>query len=143
MTKLLKPSVQVDVSVAGETVMAGQPIEVAVRLAAGRPVKLTGGEVELVRDAAVTHSRRQCCGGGGPTGVVAAVPRRAASARGVRVEPALAERVPARADEPTEEDRDSVTLITAAVLTEHLLVEFVHRIGPRRARAVASAPSAG
>jgi hypothetical protein len=56
MTKLIKPSVQVDVSADEETVVAGQPLEVTVRLVADRLVEISDGEVELVRGAVVTHS---------------------------------------------------------------------------------------
>jgi hypothetical protein len=236
MTKLINPSVQVDVSTDEETVVAGQPFEVTVRLVADRLVEISDGEVELVRGAAVTHSVRQWGGAGGPvsvrssaviaraaldltgplgagqqlvrritvqtppgeatiagqlvqqhytlrarihaaggrggeaaapvtitsadagrewiadmapavddagfavlgfeesssrrlvagvpvTGVVTVAPGHTGSARAVRVELVLGEHVPARADEPTEEDRDAATVVTAVPVAEHLDLE--------------------
>jgi hypothetical protein len=46
-----------------------QRVEVTVRLVADHPLEISGGEVELVRDAAVTRSRRQWSGVGGPVSV--------------------------------------------------------------------------
>lgn len=236
MTNPLRPPVQVVVDAAEETVVAGQPLQVTVRLAADRPLELAGGEVELVRDAAVTHSQRQWSGAGGPvsvrssaviaraaadltgpvtagqqlvrhitvdvppgeatiaghlvqqnytlrvrihadghrggkavapvsitsadtgrewiagtaptveeagfaalgfeklsgrrlvagvpvTGAVTVAPRQAGRAHGVRVELVLAEHVPARADEPTEEDRDAATVVTTVPVAERLDLE--------------------
>jgi hypothetical protein len=45
--------------------VAGQPLEVTVRLVADRPLEVVGGEVELVRTSAVARSRRQWMGAGG------------------------------------------------------------------------------
>jgi hypothetical protein len=68
-------------------------------------------------------SSRRLVGGVPVTGVVTVAPRQPGSARGVRVELVLAEHVPARADEPTEEDRDAATVITTAVVAEHVGLE--------------------
>src|SRR4051812_12304706 len=235
MTQLRKPALQVEVSVAEETVAAGQPLGITVRLVADRPLENSGGEVELDRDAAVTHSRRQWSGAGGPvsarssavlaradldlagplppgqhlirripltvpsgeatiagqlvqqeytvrarihagsrrgegvtgvritapgagreggtdaapavddagfavlgfaelssrrlvggvpvTGTVTVTPHQTGSARGARVELVLAEHVPARADEPTEEDREAATVVATVPVAEHLDLE--------------------
>jgi hypothetical protein len=42
----------------------------------------------------------------------------------VRVELVLIERVPARADEPTEKDRDAATVVTAGPVAGHLELEL-------------------
>jgi hypothetical protein len=235
MTQRRTPSVQVEVSVAEETVVAGQPLEITVRLIVDGRLEISGAEVELDRDAAVTRSRRQWSGAGGPvsargsavlaradldvagpllpgkhlirrttltvpsgeatiagqlvqqeytvrarihavgrrgeaatgvritapgagregvpdevpavedagfavlgfeelssrqlvagvpvTGTVTVTPQQTGRARGARVELVLAEHVPARADEPTEEDREAATVVTAVPVTEHLDLE--------------------
>jgi hypothetical protein len=52
-----------------DTVTAGRPLEVTVRCAAEHPLRITGGEVALVRNSAVAHFRRQWSGAGSTVSV--------------------------------------------------------------------------
>jgi len=65
-------------------------------------------------------SSRRLTGGVALHGVVTVTPLRAGTARGLRVELVLDERVPAREDQPLEEDRAAATVHSAELLTDHL-----------------------
>jgi hypothetical protein len=68
-------------------------------------------------------SGRRLVAGVPVTGVVTVAPRQAGRAHGVRVELVLVEHVPARADEPTEEDRDAATVVTTVPVAERVDLE--------------------
>jgi hypothetical protein len=65
MTQLPKAPAAVYVDADGDTVVAGQPVAVTVRIVADHPLQVVGGEVELIRNSAVTRFRRQWMGAGG------------------------------------------------------------------------------
>ena len=65
-------------------------------------------------------SSRRLSGGVLLSGAVTVTPRQSGSARGVRVELLLDEHVPARADEPLEEDQHATTVIATVPVAEHV-----------------------
>ena len=69
MTELFRSPVPISVSAADGTVVAGQPLEATVRFVPDRPLEVSGGEVELVRTAAVTHYQRQWMGAAGTVSI--------------------------------------------------------------------------
>jgi hypothetical protein len=65
-------------------------------------------------------SGRRLIGGVPIHGMVTVTPLRRGSARGLRVELVMEELVPARADEPLEEDRGEATIVVAESLAGHV-----------------------
>jgi hypothetical protein len=65
-------------------------------------------------------SSRRVSGGVPLLGTVTMTPRQSGTARGVRVELVLDEHVPARADEPLEEDRHTTTVVATVPVADQV-----------------------
>jgi hypothetical protein len=133
-----------EATIAGHLVQQEYTIRARLRLASGPDVEgATGlrvgsasadrrwvlGTAAVVDDAGLAVvgvedlSGRRLCGGVPVSGTVTVTPRRAGTARGVRVEIVFEERVPARADVPLEEDHVKTTVVAAVPIADRTDLE--------------------